>query len=174
MQISFRDLAHHTDEDYELMAKWDNDPAIRHLCLHFTDEAASQKRVTLEDVQKQIQNSNFKRFMIDVDGIAVGNTGFCIDFNECVTKEPGTAWLGITIGEASARGKGIGKIAMEHLEEAAKNAGAKRFELGVFEFNSVALNLYKKIGYKEIQRIPNFAYWNSRMWDDLRFLKEVE
>lgn len=174
MQITFRELDRHTGADYNLLSKWDNDLTIRHLCQHFADEIAFHQLTTPEAIKRQIESSNFKRFMVCVDEMAVGNTCFCLDFKECITKKPHTAWLGIIIGEASARGRGIGKIAMDHLEEAAKNAGAKRFELGVFEFNSVALNLYKKLGYKEIQRIPNFTYWDGRMWDDLRFLKEIK
>jgi len=35
--------------------------------------------------------------------------------------------------------------------------GLKRIELGVFEFNTNAINLYQKLGYKDIARINNFT-----------------
>ena len=86
-------------------------------------------------------------------------------------KEPGTAWIGITIGEESARGKGLGPLAMQYLEEEIRSAGCKRIELGVFEFNEPAKKLYQKMGYAEIGRIPNFTFWQNKMWTDIRMEK---
>jgi len=51
--------------------------------------------------------------------------------------------------------------------------GLKRIELGVFEFNENARRLYQKLGYKEIGRIPDFTYWNGKMWPDIRMEKEL-
>lgn len=48
---------------------------------------------------------------------------------------------------------------------------AQRIELGVFEFNTNALKLYQKLGYKEINRTEDFTYWNGKMWHDIRMEK---
>jgi GNAT superfamily N-acetyltransferase len=70
---------------------------------------------------------------------------FCFVLGECWavgTKENGSeelegsrnfsvAWMSIVIGEANARGKGIGKIAMTHLETLARVAGAKIYRLRI-------------------------------------------
>jgi RimJ/RimL family protein N-acetyltransferase len=176
--ISYRNIDHNSETDLILLTKWDNDPAIRHLSLTFSDEGSSLKLVTIGDVKKRLIGSGdknqFTRFLILMDEVPVGDICFCIDFDGGIIKVPHTAWLGITIGEAFARGKGIGKMAMSYLEQAAVHAGAERFELGVFEFNDVALKLYKSIGYKEVGRLPNFTYWNGKMWSDIRLLKEAD
>ena len=62
---------------------------------------------------------------------------------------------------------------MHDLEHMAIHDGARRFEIGVFEFHTKALTLYKKLGYKEFKRISSFTFFNGRMWDDIRMVKQV-
>ena len=83
----------------------------------------------------------------------------------------GTAWISITIGEEIARGKGIGYQALQYLEQEIRKQGLKRIELGVFEFNTAAIKLYQRAGYREIGRIPDFTYWQGKMWQDIRMEK---
>jgi RimJ/RimL family protein N-acetyltransferase len=108
-----------------------------------------------------------------VDSQLVGEMNYQVDPGHLYKKEPGTAWVGINIGRASARGKGIGTKAMLFLEKQAREQGLKRMELGVFEFNSNAIKLYKKLGYQEIGRIKNFTYYQGKMWQDIRMEKHL-
>jgi RimJ/RimL family protein N-acetyltransferase len=94
-----------------------------------------------------------------------------IDPPHLYRKETGTAWIGILIGEETARGKGIGYWALQYLEKEIKEQGWKRIELGVFEFNMNAIKLYQKLGYREIGRIHDFTFWQDRMWQDVRMEK---
>ena len=65
------------------------------------------------------------------------------------------------------------KIAnLEQLKEI-KEQGLHRIELGVFEFNTNAIKLYQRAGYKEIGRIPEFTYHQGRMWQDIRMEKFI-
>mgnify|MGYP000551154996 CR=1 FL=1 len=92
---------------------------------------------------------------------------FQIDFDHLFKKEPGTAWIGLGLGEASARGKGVGMLAMDYLEKQIHAQGLHRIELGVFAFNAPAIKLYKKLGYQEIGRIESFTYWQGKMWQNI-------
>ena len=56
-------------------------------------------------------------------------------------------------------------------EEEIKKHGLHRVELGVFEFNTQAQKLYRKLGYEEIGRIEKFTYWQDKMWMDIRMEK---
>ena len=47
------------------------------------------------------------------------------------------------------RGRGYGKEAMRELERTAKKEGARRIQLNVFGFNSIARNLYLKMWYQD-------------------------
>lgn len=97
-----------------------------------------------------------------------------VDPKHLYKKEVGTAWVGLNIGNESARGKGIGTLAMKYLEEQIRAQGFQRIELGVFEFNTNAIKLYQKLGYQEIGRIKNFTNWQGRLWQDIRMEKYLK
>ncbi|MFQ3544617.1 GNAT family N-acetyltransferase [Halobacillus rhizosphaerae] len=74
-------------------------------------------------------------------------------------KEVGVIWLAqtsaekgfiysITIWEEN-QGKGFGRKAMEELETLARELGIKHLGLHVFAHNTIARDLYEKLGYKE-------------------------
>lgn len=172
--ITFRDFDFDSRADCEFQARWDNDRSIRHLSYHCKDAAEAARVLTPEDIAAgKPKDPTHRRWMILEDGAPVGEMGFSLDDGQLVTKAPGTAWIGILIGEASARGRGVGERAMAYLEERAREVGAQRIELGVFEFNEVAIRFYQKLGYREVARLPEYAYWNGRMWTDIRMLKEL-
>ena len=110
-------------------------------------------------------------YLIYADDDLVGELSFQIDPAHLYKKDTSTAWLGILIGEESARGKGVGVQAMQYLEEQIQTQGLNRIELGVFEFNTRALQLYRNLGYQEIARIDDFTYWDGKMWQDIRMEK---
>ena len=127
--------------------------------------------VTVEILQERLKYTQI--YLIYFEEALVGEISFQIDPKQLYRKEKGSAWIGINIGEASARGKGIGVQAMKYLEEQISKQGLKRIELGVFEFNANAINLYKKMGYQEIARINYFTYWQGKMWQDIRMEKRL-
>ncbi len=87
-----------------------------HLFCFYPDEASSLVPVTAEDVARQKQSGHaLRRWMILLDDVPVGEMGFCMDDEQLVTKLPQTAWVGIVVGEASARGRGVGETAMKYL-----------------------------------------------------------
>ena len=43
----------------------------------------------------------------------------------------------------------------------------KLIELGVFAENKIAINLYKKIGFVEVARIPNRFQQNGKIMDEI-------
>lgn len=54
--------------------------------------------------------------------------------------------------EKALRGQGIGKLLMNEAELDARAKGFEKLSLVVFEQNRVALDLYKRLGYKEVMR----------------------
>ena len=129
----------------------------------------ARKPVSVDDLIERIKHS--QTYLIYAQGELIGEMDYKVDPAYIYKQVKGTAWIGITIGEESGRGKGIGYHALRYLEEQIKLEGLKRIELGVFEFNAPALKLYQKSGYKEIARIPDFTYWQGKMWQDIRMEK---
>lgn len=172
--LNFTKLIGPASEIAEAFNRWENDADL----IPFTrpnrnkEELEHRETVTLDDLTGRLKNSQI--FLIYSEGQLIGDMTYRIDPDYLFKKENGTAWVGITIGEKSARGKGIGGQAMKYLEEQIILQGLKRIELGVFEFNSQAIRLYKKLGYSEIGRIQDFTFWKGRMWQDIRMEKYIQ
>ena len=171
MDIHFEKLTQPTPEIAAAFSKWENDPVLIPLTRPNLNEAdlLSRKSVTVEDLMDRLKHSHM--YLIYAGDELVGEMDYKVDPAYVYKKVAGTAWIGITIGEESGRGKGIGRQALRYLEGQVKSAGLKRIELGVFEFNSQAIKLYQKASYKEIARIEEFTFWQGRMWQDIRMEK---
>ncbi|MCA1320947.1 GNAT family N-acetyltransferase [Bacillus tianshenii] len=124
-----------------------------------------QRIITLDNLTQRPEDHHI--YMIYLDDQLIGEMNYMVDPSHLYKKEPGTAWIGITIGEPEGRSKGVGHVAIQYLEEQIKKEGLKRIELGVFEFNIEA----QKLDYKEIGHIEDFTYWQDRLWSDIRMEK---
>lgn len=174
MNIHFTKLFNATSSEIPAaFTKWENDPALVHLARPNRSQADIERKseVDWDELGQRLEYQ--KIYLIHLEDQLVGTMEFQIDPPHLYKKEPGTAWIGITIGEESARGQGIGPLAMQYLEEEIRKAGCERIELGVFEFNTPAQKLYQKMGYTEIGRIPDFTFWQDKMWTDIRMEKYI-
>ncbi len=171
MKIHFSKIIEPETNMVTIMNRWDNDPALIPFirpCKN-KDELEQRRDMTLDELRNRL-NTN-QMYLIYIDDSLVGEMNYMIDPGHLYKKVTGTAWIGITIGEAESRGKGVGFKAIQFLEDEIKKQGLNRIELGVFEFNTQAYNLYKQLGYQEIGRIADFTYWNNKMWTDIRMEK---
>jgi RimJ/RimL family protein N-acetyltransferase len=173
MDIQFKKLTESTPEIAESLSRWENDPALIPFIRPNPNKEALEHRepVTISTLAKRLEHDHL--YLIYLDGQLVGEMDYQIDPPHLYKREKNTAWLGIVIGEESARGKGIGFHAMQYLEEEIKKQGLSRIELGVFEFNTNAFKLYLKLGYKEIAHIDGFTFWEDKMWQDIRMEKYI-
>ena len=173
MNIRFEKLSTPTPEIASSLNKWANDPALIPVIRpNFSKKAFEREdEITEESLVKRLKYTQI--YLVYLDEKLVGEISFQVDPEQLYLKIPGSAWIGINIGETSARGKGVGVQAMQYLEDEIKAKGLKRIELGVFEFNTNAIKLYKKMGYIEIGRIKEFTYWEGKMWTDIRMEKRL-
>jgi RimJ/RimL family protein N-acetyltransferase len=173
MDIKFKKLTEPTDEIAERFNRWENDPTLIPFIRPNKNKEALEERETasVKDLEQRLEHHQI--YLIYLDDQLVGEMDFQIDPKHLFKKEAGTAWIGIIIGEEFARGKGIGQLVLGYMENEIKQAGLKRVELGVFEFNTNAIKLYQKAGYREIGRLPDFTYWQDKMWQDIRMEKYI-
>lgn len=171
MNIQFIKLMEPTSEIVESINRWENDPALIPLTRPNRDltELVRRETLTLRELAKRLEDYHI--YLMYYNNLLIGEMNYTVDPNHLFKKEPGSAWIGITIGEPIGRGKGIGFEAIQYMENQIKKAGLKRIELGVFEFNKQAIKLYQKLGYKEIGVIKDFTYWEGKMWKDIRMEK---
>lgn len=173
MNIRFDRLSEPTPEIASAFTKWENDPALVYLARPNNSQADIDRKtiVTPEELYQRLKHNQL--YLIYMDDLLVGEMSFSVDPSHLFKKESPTAWIGITIGEETGRGKGIGAFAMLFLEEQIKAQAIPRIELGVFEFNAPARRLYEKLGYQDIGRISDFTFWQDKMWNDIRMEKYV-
>jgi RimJ/RimL family protein N-acetyltransferase len=173
MDIKFKKLTEPTAEIIEYLNKWENDPVLIPLIRPNKNKADLLVRepVTIKDLEQRLEHHHM--YLIYLQDQLIGEMGYQIDPKQLYKKETGTAWIDIIIGEEIGRGRGIGYFALHYLEKEIKEQGLQRVELGVFEFNTNAIKLYRKAGYQEFSRIPDFTYWQNKMWHDIRMEKYV-
>jgi RimJ/RimL family protein N-acetyltransferase len=173
MNLTFIKLTNPTPEIAEAFSKWENDATLIPLMRpnQNEEELTMQSIVTPEVLIQRLEHDHI--YLIYLDGMLVGEMNYQVDPQHLYKKEKGTAWIGIVIGEEASRGKGIGFQAMQYLEGQIQQAGLHRIELGVFEFNTGAIRLYQKLGYKEIARIDKFTFWQGMMRPDIRMEKYI-
>ncbi|KPL60156.1 GNAT family N-acetyltransferase [Rossellomorea vietnamensis] len=171
MNLHIKKLTHPNTTILKALNQWDNDPDLIPF-IHPNqnrEELEQQSDMNLDELKDRLDSHH--TFLLYLENKLVGEMNYMIDPGHLYKKVRGTAWVGITIGDPGARGRGIGYKAIRHLEMEIKKHGLNRIELGVFEFNTQAYKLYRQMGYQEIARIPDFTYWNDKMWSDIRMEK---
>ena len=117
MNITFTKLTNPAPEIAATLNRWANDPSLIKFIRPSRNKEELEKYVpvTVESLMERLEHVS--TYLIHADGHLVGEINFQIDPDHLIKKETGTAWIGIVIGEESARGKGIGTQAMLYLEE---------------------------------------------------------
>ena len=123
MDIKFTILTKPTLEIADRFQKWENDPALIPLIRPNRDQDALEAReaVTIENLEARLEHHQI--YLIYLEDELIGEMDYQIDPKHLFRKEAGTAWIGIVIGEESARGKGIGLLALRSLEEEIRKQG---------------------------------------------------
>ncbi len=172
MKLNFKKVDPLNDEDLLVILKGMNDPEIQHLVVPNFEEK-SLPITNLVDYRTSILASHIvnHQFLILDGDHPIGDLSLMVDPEFLFLRIPHSGWLGICICDGAYRGKGVGKQAMQFIENFAWDLGMIRIELGVFSYNERALHLYLKMGYHEIERIPNFVWYQGRWWADIRMEK---
>jgi len=111
-----------------------------------------EERDWVESAIKQIKNSRSVNLVFEVDGKFAGAFSSTKKFGEAVEH---VCEFGIGIYK-DYRKLGLGKLAMNTLIELSKTElKCKVAKLDVYEKNVIAINLYKKMGFREVGRISN-------------------
>ena len=175
MQIRFEKLSIPTPFIAATLSAWANDPALKHLMRPNKDQAELDAKVsvTTQTLTERLERG-YVIYLIYADGQLVGETSYIVDPPQLLRHMLGSAWLGISIGAASARGQGIGALAMAYLEDEIRAQGLARMELGVFEYNERAIKLYQKMGFQEFGRVEGMTYWQGKKWTDIRMEKRLK
>lgn len=170
MNIQFKLIQNNLDLANKMVG-WYNNPDIAHF-IHVNRNEDNPHEYTLDDVIKELHpHTNVHRYSILDSDLPIGELSITRDFFLLMKKDENSAWISILIGDQNYWGKGISKFAMKFLENTCKDMGFSRIELGVFENNVKAINLYNSLGYKEFTRIEHFTYSYGKWCADIRLEK---
>lgn len=150
------------EEDLPIFEEWYND--ISFLRLYDMIPAAPKSQIELNDMLKDIRQSH-DRYIFAVrqknDNKLIGVTGF-----ENILWNNGTAVIYIGIGDNSCRGKGFGREALElTLEFGFQELNLHRIQLNVLSYNSPAIKLYEKVGFKREGVYREFIHRDGQRYD---------
>ena len=97
-----------------------------------------------QEVIDTINDDNKKILVIDDNEKIIGFIIFQIK-----NKHTKKIYIDQLVIKEDQRGKGLGKLLINEIEQIAKNENCKRIEFDCWAFNNNAFEMYKHLGYKE-------------------------
>lgn len=144
-------------KDIPLRVKWLNNSSVNRLV---GDEPGKSTTLTKQqEWYDAYQKDKAKRFFIICEEkIPIGMMGL-----SNISTQNKNADLFIAIGDDEYRGKGYGKKAMNWLIDFAfRELSLNKINLGVFEENEAAVNLYTRLGFEIEGRMKEEVYFDGK------------
>lgn len=118
----------------------------------------------VKDVLNAMEQKREVKLVLMVDDVLCGTTEVLLETR--VNAHRGN--LGLSIGR-QVRGMGLGELFLRTVIDEAKRVlpGLRFIQLTCYATNTVALSLYKKVGFTERGRIPDAIYYNGDYIDEL-------
>lgn len=134
------------------------------------------EEITLEEESEylnkqleQIAKQQSVQLLVFSEDRLIGNTS--IDLFDKTESHKGL--LGISIAKGY-RGKGIGKLLLQHILEEVKTLPKLSIAtLAVYSVNNLAIEMYKKFGFIEYGRLPNGIQYKSNLVDEILMYKTI-
>ncbi|MCH5200913.1 MAG: GNAT family N-acetyltransferase [Oscillospiraceae bacterium] len=149
-------------EDAETYCRWLNDPLVAgNIAAAAKAYSLSAEREYIEKIQKE--NAHIYAIVLKETDAIIGNIGI-----EDIDNTSRTATLGLFIGDEESRGKGYGSEALRlACRYAFDRLNMHSLHLWVFSFNERAMNMYKKVGFKEAGRMRESYYLDGKYHDSV-------
>ena len=102
---------------------------------------------SMEQFREMVENEDMISVVAEIDETVVGICFVSLRARTCMVKRR-TAYMDDLCVDDSYRGKGIGKQLYLYVKERAKEMGAERLDLMVWDFNENARKFYESMGMK--------------------------
>jgi RimJ/RimL family protein N-acetyltransferase len=128
-----------------------------------------EEKEWLKNTLKEIEKKRRIYFLAQDKGKIVGICSCHLK----TERESHVGEIGISISK-EYRGIGLGKFLLsEVLKLAKKKLKPKIFRLSVYENNKIAQNLYKKLGFKRVAKIPKQIEYKGKLISEIIMIKET-
>ncbi len=118
--------------------------AFRGQALIYNDFTLPSLTQTIDDLKKEFKDKTF--YKVEENGKIIASVR-CFINNQ-------TLYIEKLIVDPDFQNKGIGTTIMNEIEDRYSSAAIKRYELSTGHKSDRNLHLYKKLGYKEMRRVP--------------------
>ena len=102
---------------------------------------------SMEMFREMVENEDMISVVAEEEHTVVGICFVSMRAKTCMVKRR-TAYMEDLCVDESCRGKGIGRFLFEYAKKRAKEMGAERLDLMVWNFNESALKFYEEMGMK--------------------------
>lgn len=160
------------EEDLNDLVRYINTLSAEQTFIRFQGERLSheEEKEYLEKILKRIKEKKDVHILAFVEDQLVGKGD--IRLRDKIDAHVGD--FGLTIAK-DYRGQSIGSLLLQKtIDEAKKNLlGLKIITLGVFEDNAIAIQLYRKYGFKEYGRLPEGVFRRGQFADHIYMYKKI-
>ncbi|MBI4177012.1 MAG: GNAT family N-acetyltransferase [Candidatus Aenigmarchaeota archaeon] len=104
----------------------------------------------LTDIIKRMKQGTYFYIIADVDGEIAGTANFA----KGVHRQSHVAGFGVSVNK-KFRKLGIGSLLAKEVFKHARRSGVRIITLGVFPRNTVAIKMYRKLGFKKYGLLPH-------------------
>ena len=148
-------------DDYEIYTNWMNNYDTAKFITQYTNIITEKSE---KDYLERIENEKYNfAIVVKENNKLVGNISL-MDYDQLNQR----AELGIFIGNSEDRHKGYGTEAIQLLLNYAFNyLNLNNIFLKVYDLNKNAINVYKKIGFKQIGKRHECFYFNGQLTDEI-------
>jgi len=159
-----------TKKDFDKTFKWHNDLELKNLTLsHPFPVTDVQEEEWYNSLLKDSSNKNVYFGIEDKSNKELVGIIFLSKINTIHQ----TCWLGVFLGEESARGKGFGKEAVSLIVDYAfTSLNLRKVSLEVVNTNKNAIIVYKKLGFDIEGKLKNYVWISNNFYDVLLMSKE--
>ena len=149
-------------EDAETYCRWLNDPLVSgNIAVAARVDSLTTEQEYIEKAHKN--KSHVYAIVLKETDVLIGNIGI-----EEIDNISRTATIGMFIGDEENRGKGFGSEALRlACRYAFDRLNLHSLHLWVFSFNERAMNMYKKVGFKEAGRMRESYYLDGKYHDSI-------
>jgi RimJ/RimL family protein N-acetyltransferase len=149
-------------ESIESYLSWFNDLDILQYVLRVRPMSRAEEEEWLDNLPKRPDDVVFEIASLE-SGASIGACGL-----HRISGSNRSAELGITIGEKSLWGRGLGREVLGLLCRYGFDVlNLNRIGLSVYAYNERAIRCYERVGFKLEGRRRSARFWNGKYWDIL-------
>ena len=125
----------------------------------------------LEAMLEQIRKRSIVLLILEIEGRIAGTCSV----QRRMWKEKHRAQIGIALSKCT-RGRGIGEVMMRMTVALARRRmpGLELIDLATYDYNTRALALYKKLGFRAVGRLPHGVKEGHRYYDDVFMVIRID